>query len=808
MHTIKMGHYAKWVMFVLIVCSLITSAENFQGKPALAATSASEYDWPQFGLNEEKSADNTLETTINLSNVAKLTPLFHVPLPSSPDGAPVLLTNVSTPSGVRDLVFVTTELGGLIAMDAHTGAQVWSHSFYAGSGITNSAPAIDPNREYIYSPGVGDGLVHKVNVGNGTEVTGGGWPEQIGPAADKASSELSIATAKNGVTYLYASQSYGLGHETVINLATGSKHVFNTVCANQPDVLFDAPGQPNNCTLSGAEPWSRPGAVYDPDLDKSFVMTGTYTQFQAGIDWVQSLLALPPDGHTTLENGGGYPLDSYTPSDWAASVAADQDIGSSNIIILPTNPKSKYPYLGVSGGKDAKLRLYNLANLSGKGGPGNLGGELAIYNAPQGGLVRSEGASWINPADGSTWIFVPGDNGISGMQYVVDSAGNPSLVTRWIVKNGWTTSAIVANGVLFAAVGGGEHTATTATHTMQAINPTTGAIVWSAPIGQFHWASPIVANGVLYMPDGNAGEPFPNATGDLNAWALPTTISSSSSYEAESSANTLAGGAVVAACSGCSGGSKVGYVGDGGTLQFNGVQATSAGTYTLTIYYIDGDTGRTAQMSVNGGAATTLTFHGTNDSNWNVVQSLTVPVQLNAGSNTIKFSNASAPAPDFDRITLTPTSSPTPTPTPTSNPTPTPTVGTTPTPSPTPTVGTTPTPTPTATPSSGGTCKVNYSVQSQWTGGFTSNIIITNTSTTALTSWSLQFSFPNGQQVTEGWDGTFSQQGSQVTVQNLSYNGSLAASGGSTSLGFNGSWTASNANPTSFTLNGTMCSTS
>jgi Cellulose binding domain len=72
----------------------------------------------------------------------------------------------------------------------------------------------------------------------------------------------------------------------------------------------------------------------------------------------------------------------------------------------------------------------------------------------------------------------------------------------------------------------------------------------------------------------------------------------------------------------------------------------------------------------------------------------------------------------------------------------------------------------------------------------------------------LQFSFPNGQQVTEGWDGTFSQQGSQVTVQNLSYNGSLAASGGSTSLGFNGSWTASNANPTSFTLNGTMCSTS
>jgi hypothetical protein len=511
----------KWVLTVLVACSLLASATYFNGRSTQAAKAVSKYDWLQFSLNEEKSGDDTLETTITLANVGKLKPLFKVALPSSPDGAPVLLTNVKTASGVvRDLVFVTTERGHLIAMDAHTGVQVWSKFFNVGTGLTNSAPAIDPNRKYIYSAGVEDGKVHKVNVADGTEVIGGGWPELIGPTGIKASSELAIATAKDGVSYLYASQAYGKGHETVIDLGTGTKHVFNTVCANRPDILFGTPGAPNNCTLSGAEPWSRPGAVYDPALDKAFVMTGTYTQFQAGIDWVQSLLALPPDGHTVLKNGGGYPLDSYTPTDWKASVAADSDIGSTNITILPTNPKSKYPNLGVSGGKDAKLRLYNLANLSGKGGPGNLGGQLSIINAPQGGLLRSKGASWVNPKDGSIWLFVPGDKGIAGIQYVVDSAGNPSLVTRWVIKNGWTTSAIVANGVLFAAVGGGEHTATTATHTMQAINPTTGAIVWSAPIGQFHWASPIVANGILYMPDGNAGEPFENATGHLNAWTL------------------------------------------------------------------------------------------------------------------------------------------------------------------------------------------------------------------------------------------------------------------------------------------------
>jgi hypothetical protein len=140
----------------------------------------------------------------------------------------------------------------------------------------------------------------------------------------------------------------------------------------------------------------------------------------------------------------------------------------------------------------------------------------------------------------------------------------------------------------------------------------------------------------------------------------------------------------------------------------------------------------------------------------------------------------------------------TPTPTPTKTPTPTPTTAATPT----------PTKAPTATPTavSGTACAVTYEIESQWSGGFSVNLIITNTGSTALSSWTLAFTFPSGQQVTEGWNATFTQQGSQVTATNLSYNGSLAAGGGSTSIGFNGSWSGSNTNPTSFTLNGTACS--
>jgi alpha-galactosidase len=145
------------------------------------------------------------------------------------------------------------------------------------------------------------------------------------------------------------------------------------------------------------------------------------------------------------------------------------------------------------------------------------------------------------------------------------------------------------------------------------------------------------------------------------------------------------------------------------------------------------------------------------------------------------------------------------TPTPTSTNTPTPTPTSTNTPTPTPTSTNTPTPTPTTTP--GSSCKVSYVNQNQWPGGFTNSTTITNTGSTAISGWTLKFTFPGSQQINQGWNGTFSQQGSQVTVTNMSYNSSIAP-GGSTSLGFNGSWTGSNPNPTSFTLNGATCSIS
>ena len=84
--------------------------------------------------------------------------------------------------------------------------------------------------------------------------------------------------------------------------------------------------------------------------------------------------------------------------------------------------------------------------------------------------------------------------------------------------------------------------------------------------------------------------------------------------------------------------------------------------------------------------------------------------------------------------------------------------------------------------------------------------MITNTGSTSISGWSLKFNFPNGQTITQLWNGSYTQSGSAVTITNLSYNGSIPAGGTvSSEPGFNGSWSGTNTAPTAFTLNGTAC---
>jgi hypothetical protein len=106
----------------------------------------------------------------------------------------------------------------------------------------------------------------------------------------------------------------------------------------------------------------------------------------------------------------------------------------------------------------------------------------------------------------------------------------------------------------------------------------------------------------------------------------------------------------------------------------------------------------------------------------------------------------------------------------------------------------------------GSACTVDYTISPQNSSAFGATITIDNTSTTALTNWTLTWTFANGQTVASLWNGIETQSGAAVTVKNEPYNGSIPAGGSATGIGFNGTWNGTaNAIPAAISLNGTAC---
>lgn len=158
----------------------------------------------------------------------------------------------------------------------------------------------------------------------------------------------------------------------------------------------------------------------------------------------------------------------------------------------------------------------------------------------------------------------------------------------------------------------------------------------------------MAGSNIIMLSDANSYSP------DIDKIAVSPKIVS---YEAESSANLLAGKASIADCSTCSGGKKVGNLYQGSSLQFNGVEVGAAGNYQVTVSYISGDP-RSSQVSVNGGEAETFDFPKTAD--WNTVGKYVIHLSLSAGSNTLLFADGNGYAPDIDSIEVGPKTVPNP----------------------------------------------------------------------------------------------------------------------------------------------------
>jgi chitin-binding protein len=110
-----------------------------------------------------------------------------------------------------------------------------------------------------------------------------------------------------------------------------------------------------------------------------------------------------------------------------------------------------------------------------------------------------------------------------------------------------------------------------------------------------------------------------------------------------------------------------------------------------------------------------------------------------------------------------------------------------------------PDPGPSTPPSAPGACTATYTTTNSWGNGFQGSVSVSASS--AISSWRVQFAFPDSQTVSQAWNAKHSVSGTTHTLQNESYNGSIPANG-STTVGFQGSGSAPSG------LNNLTCSTS
>jgi hypothetical protein len=108
------------------------------------------------------------------------------------------------------------------------------------------------------------------------------------------------------------------------------------------------------------------------------------------------------------------------------------------------------------------------------------------------------------------------------------------------------------------------------------------------------------------------------------------------------------------------------------------------------------------------------------------------------------------------------------------------------------------------------TCAVNYDISDGWGSGFVANVSVTDTGPNPITGWTLAFSFPSDTESVSGsnWNANWTENGRNVVVTPLSWDANLAANSGNTiSMGFVGNQNGAYPSPASFTLNGTVCTT-
>jgi hypothetical protein len=156
--------------------------------------------------------------------------------------------------------------------------------------------------------------------------------------------------------------------------------------------------------------------------------------------------------------------------------------------------------LVAQGGKDGIIRLLDWASM--QGATAHKGGESQTVSTPSGTDLFTAPAVLKS---GTTTSLFAADNGGTAAWTLTGG----KLVQAWSNGNGGT-SPVVVDGLLFVYGPGGG---------LRVYDPASGNQLKNLSCGGGHWNSPIVVDGRIALPEGNANNH--STSGVLDIWRVP-----------------------------------------------------------------------------------------------------------------------------------------------------------------------------------------------------------------------------------------------------------------------------------------------
>lgn len=440
-------------------------------------------DWSTMGYDLARTGYNPNEKTIGTGSFATLHSLW----PTNPNvggfmqGQPVVAMNVNVSGTNRTMLYAGGGGGVFDAIDAGTGAVVWSKqlgtSNFVCSGINSlwgieGAPVLDRSRNRVYVPD-GQNVVHALDLGTGAEASG--WPASVSTVTghDMIHTALNY-NPNNGLLYATTGTTCDIspwyGRVTAINAATGA--VVKTFYTMQGS--------------SGGGVWGIGGVAIDTSTNNVFIAVGNADSSTENSAYGEHVVELSADLGTVIASN--YPTDM--------PFMYDSDFVDTPLLFQPMGCQPLLAAVNKSGA----FLIYDRTNIG-------AGPMQEITLSGTGSEFR--GAPAYDPVTNYVYIGLPDSQGIylpgvAAFSVNANCTLNPTPV--WNGTFGATkdrrSPVVVANGVVY--VGAKNENA------IYAFDAASGAQLWNGALSGAGVNEPVVINGRLYVGD---------LGGTIRAWA-------------------------------------------------------------------------------------------------------------------------------------------------------------------------------------------------------------------------------------------------------------------------------------------------